>query len=49
MGRQFMKYGFGAIALYIAVANGSNFGDNFLKGAKGTGTVINAFQGQRVA
>ena len=49
MGRQFMKYGFGAIALYLIVANGSNFGDNFVKGASGTGKVINAFQGKTVA
>jgi hypothetical protein len=49
VGRQFLKYGFGAIALYLLVANGSNGGDLFLKGAKGTGTVINAFQGKTVA
>jgi hypothetical protein len=49
VGRQFLKYGFGAIALFIAVSNGSNFGDNFLKGARGTGVVVNAFQGKSVA
>jgi hypothetical protein len=49
VGRQFLKYGFGAIALYLLVSNGSNGGDLFLKGASGTGKVINAFQGKTVA
>lgn len=49
MGKQFLKYGFGAIALYIVVANGTGFGNAFSQGASGTAKLVNAFQGQKVA
>lgn len=46
MGRQFLKYGFGAIALYIVVANGSGAGTAFSQGAAGVAKVTSAFQGR---
>lgn len=49
MGRQFMRYGFGAIVVYIAAAYGSNLGDNMLKGAKGVATGVAAFQGRNAS
>jgi hypothetical protein len=49
MGRQFMRYGFGAIALYIVVAQGTNAGQAFSAGASGVGKVVNAFQGKTVS
>lgn len=49
MGKQFLKYGFGAIALYLVVANGTQFGQAFSQGAVGTGKVINAFQGKTIS
>lgn len=49
MGRQFLKYGFGAIALYLLVSNGTNTGQVFTAGASGAGKVVNAFQGKTVS
>ncbi len=46
MGKQFLKYGFGAIALYIVVANGSNFGTAFSAGAAGVSSVTKTLQGR---
>lgn len=46
MGRQMLKYGFGAIALYIVVANGTNFGTAFSAGAKGVSQVTQTLQGR---
>lgn len=46
MGRQFLKYSFGAIALYIVVANGSNFGNAFTAGARGVSDVTKTLQGR---
>jgi hypothetical protein len=48
VGRQFLKYGFGAIVVYLLVSNGTNTGDVFTQGAAGAGKVINAFQGKTV-
>lgn len=49
MGRQFLKYGFASIALYLVVHNGTDSGRAFSAGASGTGKVINAFQGMKVS
>lgn len=46
MGKQFMRYGFGAIVVYIAAAYGSNLGENMLKGARGGATMVAAFEGR---
>lgn len=46
MGRQFLKYGMGAIALYIIVANGSGFGSAFSAGASGVSQVTKTLQGR---
>lgn len=48
MGKQFMRYGFGAILVYIAAAYGSDLGKNMLAGAKGVGTVVASFEGRNV-
>jgi hypothetical protein len=40
------KYGVGLIALYIVVANGSNFGTAFSAGARGVSDVTRTFQGR---
>ncbi|WP_161605424.1 hypothetical protein [Pimelobacter simplex] len=44
--KTYAKYGFGLIAIYLVVANGSKFGTAVRAGANGTGTVIKAFQGR---
>lgn len=44
--KQYGKYFFGAIALYIIVANGSNAGQVFSSGAKGVADVTKALQGR---
>lgn len=48
MGRQFLKYGFGAIVVYIAAAYGSGLGTNMLKGAQGASTLVASFEGRNV-
>jgi hypothetical protein len=47
MGRQFMKYGAGLIAFYLAVANASGLGKVFTDGANGGATVVKALQGRK--
>lgn len=44
--RKLAGYGAGLIALYIVVANGSNFGRVFDAGAKGIGDVTRTLQGR---
>jgi hypothetical protein len=46
MGRKALLYGAGLIALYIAVAHGSNFGRAISAGANGGSTVIKTLQGR---
>jgi hypothetical protein len=46
MGKQAIKYGVSLIALYIVVANGSNFGTAFSAGARGVSDVTRTFQGR---
>jgi hypothetical protein len=46
MGRQFLKYSFGAIALYLVVAN-AGAGQAITAGASGVGTVVRNFQGRK--
>jgi hypothetical protein len=41
-----LKYGFGAIALYLVVANGGKAAQVIGAGANGTATVTKAFQGR---
>lgn len=44
--KQYGKYGFTLIALYIVVANGTNFGKAFTAGAQGISTVTKTLQGR---
>lgn len=44
--KQYGKYAFSLIALYIVVANGSNFGTAFTSGAQGVATVTKTLQGR---
>jgi hypothetical protein len=44
--RQSLKYGAGLIALYVVVANGSNFGAVISAGAEGTSKVTRTLQGR---
>lgn len=44
--KQALKYGVGLIALYIVVANGSNFGSAFSAGARGVSDVTRTLQGR---
>jgi hypothetical protein len=44
--RQGLKYGTALIALYIVVANGSNFGTAFSAGARGVSDVTKTLQGR---
>lgn len=44
--RQLAKYGTGLIALYVVVANGSNFGQVIAAGAEGTSRVTRTLQGR---
>lgn len=44
--KQALKYGTGLIALYIVVAQGSNFGTAFSAGAKGVSDVTKTLQGR---
>lgn len=46
MGRKFLSYGFGAIALYLVVYYGTNSGTVITKSASGAATVIKSFQGR---
>lgn len=46
MGRQMMRYGAGLIALYVIVANGSQFGAVMSAGAEGTSKVTRTLQGR---
>jgi hypothetical protein len=43
--KQFLKYGFGVIALYLLVYNGTNSGKLISAGATGAKQIINGFQG----
>jgi len=44
--KQYGKYAFSLIALYIVVANGTNFGTAFSAGAKGVSDVTKTLQGR---
>lgn len=44
--RQLAKYGAGLIALYVIVANGSNFGRVITAGAQGVSNVSRTLQGR---
>jgi len=46
MFRQLTKYGTGLIALYIVVANGSQFGRVMSQGAEGISGVTRTLQGR---
>jgi hypothetical protein len=43
-----LKYGFGAIALYLLVAYSTGTGTTLLEGSKGAARVVTAFQGRTV-
>jgi hypothetical protein len=44
--KQALRYGVGLVALYIVVANGSNFGTAMSAGARGVSDVTRTFQGR---
>ena len=44
--KQYGKYFAGLIALYVVVANGSNFGTAFSAGANGVANVTKTLQGR---
>lgn len=44
--RQSLKYGAGLIALYVVVANGSNFGQVITSGAEGASKITKTLQGR---
>ncbi len=44
--KQSLRYGAGLIALYVVVANGSNFGAVIAAGAEGTSKVTRTLQGR---
>lgn len=46
MFKQTLKYGTGLIALYLVVANGSNFGKVITDGAAGAASVTKTLQGR---
>jgi hypothetical protein len=46
MVKQLAKYGTGLIALYLVVANGSNFGTVMTSGAAGGTQLIRGLQGR---
>jgi hypothetical protein len=46
MGRKFLMYGFGAIALYLAVEHFTGFSSDVNASASGTSNLIKAFQGR---
>jgi hypothetical protein len=46
--KQYGKYAFSLIALYIVVANGTNFGTAFSAGAQGAVDITKALQGRTV-
>ena len=46
MGKQFLRYGFGAIALYLVVNNFTGAGQVFAAGSKGIVDVTKGFQGR---
>lgn len=46
MGRQFMKYTFGAVALYIAVAYSSGLGRVIAEGSRGASGFVKTLQGR---
>jgi hypothetical protein len=47
MGRTFMKYTFGAVVVYLAVAYGTNFGNDIKAAASGYGQAVGALQGRK--
>lgn len=47
MGRQFMKYTFGAVIVYLAVAYGTNFGNDIKAAAGGYAQGVAALQGRK--
>jgi hypothetical protein len=44
--KQFMKYTFGAVVVYLAVAYGTNFGNDISAAAAGYATDVSALQGR---
>jgi hypothetical protein len=44
--RQLAKYGASLVALYLVVANGSNFGSVITSGAAGVASVTKTLQGR---
>lgn len=44
--KQTLRYGAGLIALYLVVANGSNFGTVITSGAEGASKVTKTLQGR---
>ena len=46
MGKEALKLGAVAIVVYLAVAYGTNFGNDISQSALGTATVVKAFQGR---
>lgn len=44
--KQSLRYGAGLIALYVVVANGSNFGQVISAGAEGASKVTRTLQGR---
>jgi hypothetical protein len=44
--KQSLRYGAGLIALYVVVANGSNFGGVISAGAEGASKVTRTLQGR---
>lgn len=45
--KTFMKYTFGAVGLYLAVAYGTNFGADIKAAANGYATGVGALQGRK--
>lgn len=46
MGREFLKLSAAAIIVYLAVAYGTNFGNDITAGANGASGLVKAFQGR---
>jgi hypothetical protein len=46
MGNKFLRYGFGAIALYLGVSYATGAGSLITNGATGTANIVKAFQGR---
>lgn len=47
MGRTFMKYTFGAVVVYLAVAYGTNFGNDIKAAGSAYGQGVGALQGRK--